>query len=107
VHFDVVEVSGTNQYKVSPAEFVSTTFPLMVFVASGPPAALDEAGLDGSELAGAGLDAAAAGGLPLPLPLLTAVVPPELPHAATTSATAASPVAPNIFRIRRSPPHRK
>jgi hypothetical protein len=37
VHFDVVEVSGTNQYKVSPAEFVSTVVPLIVVVDSAPP----------------------------------------------------------------------
>src|ERR1700733_4704514 len=104
VHFEVVEVSGTNQYKVSPLAFVSTTFPLMVLVDSTVPAALDDAGLDGAELDGAaldgaGADAVAATGLPLPL----AAVLAELPHAATASATAASPVAPSILRIRRSP----
>jgi len=73
VHFDVVEVSGTNQYKVSPLAFVSTTFPLMVLVDSTVPAALDDAGLDGAELDGAaldgaGADAVAATGLPLRSP---------------------------------------
>jgi hypothetical protein len=99
VHFEVVEVSGANQYKVRPLAFVSTTFPLMVLMDSTVPAALDDAGLDGAALDGAGSDVAAATGLPLPV----AAVLAELPHAATASATAASPVAPSIFRIRRSP----
>jgi hypothetical protein len=88
VHFDIVEVSGANQYKVNPAEFVSTVLPPMVFVDSGPVAA-SAAALDGAEL----LPAAA--GLPL-----ATVDPDELPHAATASAIAASPAAPHIFRIR-------
>ncbi|HEY1625652.1 MAG TPA: hypothetical protein VGG16_17815 [Streptosporangiaceae bacterium] len=104
MHFDIVEVSGANQYKVNPAEFVSTVFPPMVFVDSGPVAA-SAAALDGAEL----LPAPA----PLPPPLPAAVLlpaaaglplatvdPDELPHAATASAIAASPAAPHIFRIR-------
>jgi len=105
VHFDVVGVSGTNQYKTNPAEFVSTAVPLIVFVVSAPPPELaaepDAAALDPAGLGAAGLDAAAAAALPVPVAV--AADPPELPHAASVSATAASPVAPNIFRIRRSP----
>jgi hypothetical protein len=102
VHFDVVEVSGTNQYKVNPAEFVTTDVPLIVFAASAAPAELDPPELDPAGVAAAGLDAAgldAAAAAAEPVPLVAAA-PPELPHAATTSATAASPVAPNILRIR-------
>jgi hypothetical protein len=93
VHFDVVEVSGTNQYKVSPAEFVSTAVPPMVVVDNAPPpaaaaAALEGAGLLLAELALDGAD---------PLPAATEL--PELPHAVTASAIAASPAAPHIFRI--------
>ncbi len=31
MHFDVVEVSGANQYKVKPLELVTTCWPLMVW----------------------------------------------------------------------------
>jgi len=55
VHVDVVAVSVENQYKVSPEELVSTTVPLMVFVASTGSAALDAAGLDAAGLGAAAL----------------------------------------------------
>ena len=80
VHLDVVEVSGTNQYKVKPAELVSTVVPLIVVLLSMLP----------DELA-AGLDAPAAGGLLLELA--------ELPQAAIASTAVASAAALHIFRI--------
>jgi hypothetical protein len=81
VHLDVVGVSGTNQYKVKPAELVSTLAPLIVVLVSVLP----------DELA-AGLDAPAAGGL---LELA------ELPQAAMASTAAASAAAPHILRMCR------
>jgi hypothetical protein len=84
VHFDVVEVSGTNQYKVRPAESVSTAVPLIAVVDSAP-AAEASAAPDAAEL-----------------PLPVAADPPELPHAVTASAIAARPAAPHIFRIQIS-----
>jgi hypothetical protein len=88
LHFEVVDVSGTNQYKVKPLELVTTFVPLIVAVIR----AELEAGVD------AGVDAAAllAGAAGL---LLEADELPELPHAATTRAIAASPAAPHMFRI--------
>jgi hypothetical protein len=79
---DVVEVSGTNQYKVKPAELVRTFVPLIVVLISVLP---DEPA--------AGLDAPAAGGLLLELA--------ELPQAAIASTAAASPAAPHILRMCR------
>jgi hypothetical protein len=83
VHLEVVEVSGANQYKVRPAEFVSTFLPPMVVVDSAPPAAA----------------AAALGVAEPPLPAPVAAGVPELPQAATVSATAAGPAVLNIFRM--------
>jgi hypothetical protein len=82
VHLDVVEVSGTNQYKVKPAELVSTFVPLIVVLINVLP----------DELA-AGLDAPAAGGVLLELA--------ELPQAAIASTAAANAAAPNIPRMCR------
>ena len=76
VHLDVVGVSGTNQYKVKPAELVSTLAPLIVVLVSVLP----------DELA-AGLDAPAAGGL--------------LELAAAVLAIAACAAAPHILRMCR------
>jgi hypothetical protein len=94
VHFEVVEVSGTNQYKVKPAALVTTCWPPMVFAARVVPPEL-EAGADE-----AALPPAAAGVLPETAELL-----PELAQADRTSAAAARPAAPHIFRIRISPLH--
>jgi hypothetical protein len=73
LQFDLVEVSGTNQYKVKPLELVSTVVPPMVVVfkvlllaAAGDPVFV----------------------VPVPAPLFE---PPELPHAAITSVAATSP----------------
>jgi hypothetical protein len=84
LHFEVVDVSGANQYKVKPLELVTTFVPLIVAVIR----AELEAGV-----AAAALLAGAAG------LLLEADELPELPHAATTRAIAASPAAPHMFRI--------
>src|ERR1700738_2764647 len=95
VHFEVVEVSGTNQYTVRPLELVSTCWlPMVLAVSVLPPwAGADEADA-------AALVAPAAGALPGAAELLL-----ELPHADTASARAASPAAPHIFRIRIFPLH--
>jgi hypothetical protein len=84
VHFEVVEVSGTNQYKVKPAALVFAVRLVPPELAAGA--------------AEAALLAAAAGVLPEAAELL-----PELAQADRTSATAARPAAPHIFRIRISP----
>src|SRR5450432_2845107 len=89
-HLDAVVVSGTNQYRTSPLESVSTCVPpTVVWDTVLPPAAADEAGADA-----AGLLLAAAGVLLVVLELL-----PELAQADTVSARAASPAAPSIVRI--------
>src|SRR5580693_2029103 len=91
VHLEVVEVSGANQYSVLPLELVSTATPLMVVMLTVPPLALDAALLApaaGALVAGA----LVAGALEDELA--------ELPHADRARARAASPAAPNIFRIR-------
>jgi hypothetical protein len=79
VHFDVVAVSGANEYRVNPWALVTTATPPMVelFTTAPPP------------------DAEALDGVPLP------VVPAdELEHAAAPSATAAIPAtATNLIRI--------
>src|SRR6516164_7836353 len=82
LQLDVVEVSGPNQYKVRPAELVSTWAPPIVLIinvlADEPPAAcavlcaLEDVELD------------------------------ELAHAATASAAAARPAAVSSFCIGRS-----
>jgi hypothetical protein len=90
VHFDAVEVSGANQYRVLPAESVTTCWvPMVLTVRLVPPALAAAAGLLAAGAAGV---LAAAGGLLL-----------ELAHADTVSARAASVAAPHIFRIRISP----
>jgi len=86
VHFDVVEVSGANQYTVRPAELVSTCWLPMVLAVKVVELA--------AEADAAGLLPAAAGVLPAAAELLL-----ELPQADTASARAASPAAPHIFRI--------
>jgi hypothetical protein len=70
LHFDVVLVSGANQYNVKPLAFVSTETPPIVFVSSVLPDAA--AGCVPPEVAGV-------------LELL------ELPHPVAISAAAASP----------------
>jgi hypothetical protein len=82
LHFEVVDVSGTNQYKVKPLELVTTFVPLIVAVIR----AELEAGAAALLVGAAGL-------------LLEVDELPELPHAATTRAIAASPAAPHMFRI--------
>jgi hypothetical protein len=74
VHLDVVEVSGANQYKVKPAELVSTWVPPIVVVFNAVP---DEAPAADVEL-------------------------DELAQAVTASTAAARLAAVNSFRIRRS-----
>jgi hypothetical protein len=91
VHFEVVGVSGANEYKVNPPALVSTCFPPIVVAISVDPDAL-----------AAGLDAPAAAGVLL-VPA-AGVVPEELdelPHAATASTAAARPTAVIIFRIEK------
>jgi hypothetical protein len=85
VHFDVVEVSGANQYRVKPWALVSTAAPPIVVVFS---ALLLDAGAP---------EAPAAGGV-----LLVELV--ELPHAAIIKAAAASPAgASHVLFITCSP----
>jgi hypothetical protein len=84
---DAAEVSGANQYTVKPAALVSTAVPFIVALFS---VVADEPA--------AGLDAPAAGGALLELA--------ELPQAAIASTAAASPAAPQIFRILHASPHR-
>jgi hypothetical protein len=82
LQFDVVEVSGANQYRVKPWALVSTAAPLIVVVFS---ALLLDAGAP---------EAPAAGGV-----LLV-----ELPHAAIIKAAAASPAgASHVLFITCSP----
>ena len=69
VHFDVVGVSGANQYKVNPLALVRTVAPPIVVVFSADP---EEAWADA----------------PVPVEL------GKLPHAAIRSATAAAPISP-------------
>jgi hypothetical protein len=96
VHFEVVGVSGANQYRTKPLELVRTVVPLTVALWRTPPPA-PAAAAEAGALLGAVLLAAAAGALPW------AAVLPELPQAVRTSAAAASPAAPHIFRIRFLP----
>jgi hypothetical protein len=70
LHFDVVLVSGANQYKVKPLAFVSTVTPPIVLVSSVLP------------------DAAAECVPPEPAGVLEVL---ELPHPVAISAAAASP----------------
>src|SRR5215467_13921760 len=80
LQFDLVEVSGTNQYKVWPLELVSTVALPIFMVPSADPE--DAAGAD------------AAGEPPEP------PEPPELPHAATTNAAATAPAGTShLFRM--------
>lgn len=95
LQFDVVAVSGANQYRVKPSALVTTVAPLTCAVFSAPPAA---AALDpeaGALEAEAGALDAAAGALddapPAALPL-----DDELEHAAALIATAAVPAAASI-----------
>jgi hypothetical protein len=87
VHLEVVEVSGANQYSVLPLELVTTAVPLMVVMFTVLPLPLDAAALlppaAGAVVAGVLDDELA-----------------ELAHADSARATAASPAALNIFRIR-------
>jgi hypothetical protein len=82
---DVVEVSGANQYKVKPAELVSTWVPPIVVVFNVVP---DEA------------DAAPAAGVLLGAGVLEEL--DELAHAVTASTATARLAAVNGFRIGRS-----
>jgi hypothetical protein len=85
LHFEVVEVSGTNQYRVNPLALVSRVAPLTFMVPRAPPET------------GAADEADDAGGLPEPEP---PVVDDELPHAATTSVAAIAPTGTSqLFRM--------
>jgi hypothetical protein len=93
VHFDVVAVSGPNQYTVKPLALVSTVAPPTFAVFSAPLAAAepDAAGFDA-----AGLDAEAGALVGAALPLED-----ELEHAVALSANAAVPAAMSaVIRIR-------
>jgi len=85
-HFDVVAVSGANEYRVKPFALVTTVTPLTCAVFSAPLAAavLDAAVLDAE--AGA-LDDAPPAAVPLD---------DELEHAAALTATAAVPATASI-----------
>jgi hypothetical protein len=89
-HFDVVAVSGANEYRVKPLALVTTVTPLTCAVFSAPLAAavLDAEALDAE--AGALDDA------PPALPL-----DDELEHAAAPIATAAVPAAASIVYLIR------
>jgi hypothetical protein len=90
VHFEVVDVSGTNQYRTKPLALVRTWVPPTDEVCkAAPPAAAAEAEL----LLWTALLAGAAGVLPEAAEL------PELPQAVRARAAAASPAAHHIFRI--------
>src|ERR1039457_5315653 len=84
LHFEVVGVSGTNQYRVKPLALVSTVAPPIVAVFSALPDAVAAAEACGAAGGGAGGGAAAAAA-PAGAEL------PELPQAAITSATAPTP----------------
>jgi hypothetical protein len=86
LQFDLVEVSGTNQYKVKPLALVSTVAPPIFVVPSVDPE--DPAGAD------------AAGELPEPEPPDPPEPEDELPHAATTSTAATAPAGTShLFRM--------
>src|ERR1700761_7859279 len=92
VHFEAVGVSGTNQYRVMPAELVSTCVPLMlVALTVEPPAA-------GAVADPAALLAGVAGVFPEAAELL-----PELEQAEAVRAKAARPATPRILRMWISP----
>jgi hypothetical protein len=97
LQFDLVAVSGANEYRVKPLALVTTVTPLTCAVFSAPPAA---AALDpeaGAPDAGA-LDAEA-GALDAEAGALDAEALPlddELEHAAALIATAAVPAAASI-----------
>lgn len=91
LHFELVGVSGANQYNTKPLELVSTFVPPTVVVSKVALLAEEPAPAAAALLTGdAGLLLWAAGLLELA----------ELPQAATVKAIAASPVTPHIFRIR-------
>jgi hypothetical protein len=81
---DVVEVSGTNQYKVSPAELVTTSVPLIVLLASAVPEEPDDAPAVAAVLVAAGVEEL-----------------DELAHAATSSTAMTRLVTAHRFLIRK------
>jgi hypothetical protein len=87
LQFDLVAVSGTNEYSVNPWALVSTITPPIVAVFRAVP---DELALAEAD------EAPAADGL---LELCGAVVD-ELPHAAAISAAATSPKGAHIVFLR-------
>jgi hypothetical protein len=93
LQFDLVAVSGANEYTVKPLALVTTVTPLICAVFSAPPAAaaLEAGALDAE--AGAALDAEAGTleGVAPALPL-----DDELEHAAALIAAAAVPAAASI-----------
>src|SRR5208283_5222358 len=89
LQFDLVAVSGANEYSVKPLALVSTVTPPMV--------AVDRAVPDELALAEAAAEVPAADGL---LELWGVV--DELPHAAAISATATSPKGANLVVVRIS-----
>ena len=93
MHFDVVEVSGANQYSVQARGIGHHLLAADGLDGQGGAARRLEAAADA-----AGLLPAAAGVLPEAAELLL-----ELAHADTVSARAASAAAPHIFRISDSP----
>jgi hypothetical protein len=89
VHLDVVEVSGANQYKVNPAELVSTWVPLIVVVFNAVPDAADAAPAAG-----------------VPLGVMVVVVFDELAQAVTASRAAARLAVVSSFRMEDLSSHR-
>jgi hypothetical protein len=78
LQFDLVLVSGTNQYRVKPLALVSTVTPFICVVFKAEPEA---AGLED-------------------VPLVTPEPGDELPHPAASNAAAANTIAAgNLFRI--------
>jgi hypothetical protein len=98
LHFDVVAVSGANEYRVKPLALVTTVTPLTCAVFSAPlaAAALDaEAGALDAEAGALDAEAGVLEGAAPALPL-----DDELEHAAALIATAAVPAAASsVIRI--------
>jgi hypothetical protein len=87
LQFEVVAVSGANEYSVKPLALVSTVTPPIVAVFRAVP--------DELAVAEAAAEAPAADGLPGLLGVVD-----ELPHAAAISATATSPKGAHITFLR-------
>jgi hypothetical protein len=92
LQFDLVAVSGANEYTVKPLALVTTVTPLICAVFSAPPAAAAlEAGALAEEAGALDAEAGALEGAAPAVPL-----DDELEHAAALIATAAVPAAASI-----------